>query len=38
LAPTNILKYVVEQFAKMLPQSLESRKTFLESGGFQKIQ
>ena len=38
LAPQNILKYVVAQFAKMLPQSLDARKSFLQSGGFQKVQ
>lgn len=38
LAPANILKYVVHQFAKTLPNDPEARKTFVQSGGFQKIQ
>lgn len=37
-APPNILKYIVEQFAKTLPQNLEYKRSFLQSGGFQKIQ
>ena len=38
LAPNNILTYVCAQFAKVLPQNLEARRTFVQSGGFQKIQ
>ena len=38
VAPMEILKHVVCQFANLLPNSVEDRKTFLQSGGFQKIQ
>ena len=38
LAPPNILKYVVSQFAKTLPHDLPARRTFVQSGGLQKIQ
>jgi 3-methyladenine DNA glycosylase AlkD len=38
LAPNNILTYVCAQFAKVLPQNLEAKRTFVQSGGFQKIQ
>ena len=38
LAPNNILQYVCAQFAKVLPQNLEAKRTFVQSGGFQKIQ
>jgi len=38
LAPNNILTYVCAQFAKVLPQNLEAKRTFVKSGGFQKIQ
>jgi len=37
-APQNILKYVVHQFAKVLPNNMESRKAFVTSGGLKKIQ
>merc|ERR1719356_2108415 len=37
-APPNILKYVVQQFAKVLPNDLSSRRSFVQSGGLQKIQ
>jgi len=37
-APPNILKYVVQQFAKVLPSDLNARKSFVQSGGLQKIQ
>merc|ERR1711920_1111447 len=37
-APPNILKYVVQQFAKVLPQDLNARRSFVQSGGLQKIQ
>ena len=38
LAPSNILEYVCAQFAKTLPNNLEDKRAFLQSGGFQKIQ
>merc|ERR1711903_32399 len=38
LAPNNILTYVCAQFAKVLPSNLEAKRTFVQSGGFQKIQ
>ena len=38
LAPNNILQYVCAQFAKVLPSNLEAKRTFVQSGGFQKIQ
>mmetsp|Transcript_77004 Transcript_77004/g.212797 ORF Transcript_77004/g.212797 Transcript_77004/m.212797 type:complete len:508 (-) Transcript_77004:183-1706(-) len=37
-APPNILKYVVQQFAKVLPNDLNARRSFVQSGGLQKIQ
>jgi hypothetical protein len=37
LAPNNILTYVCAQFAKVLPTNLEAKRTFVQSGGFQKI-
>ena len=36
-APENILKYVVNQFAKVLPHDVASRRSFVMSGGLQKI-
>jgi hypothetical protein len=36
--PEKILKYVVQQFAKVLPNDTSARKSFVESGGLQKIQ
>mmetsp|Transcript_26295 Transcript_26295/g.25464 ORF Transcript_26295/g.25464 Transcript_26295/m.25464 type:complete len:98 (+) Transcript_26295:907-1200(+) len=38
LAPNNILTFVCAQFAKVLPAHIEAKKTFVQSGGFQKIQ
>ncbi|CAG9315411.1 unnamed protein product [Blepharisma stoltei] len=38
LAPPNILKYVINQFAKTLPHDIAARKTFVQSGGLQKVQ
>lgn len=38
LAGNDILKYVCEQFAKVLPTSLEAKRTFVQSGGFSRIQ
>mmetsp|Transcript_40775 Transcript_40775/g.88319 ORF Transcript_40775/g.88319 Transcript_40775/m.88319 type:complete len:508 (+) Transcript_40775:68-1591(+) len=38
-APPNILKYVVQQlFAKVLPNDMEARKAFVQSGSLQKLQ
>mmetsp|Transcript_94619 Transcript_94619/g.305485 ORF Transcript_94619/g.305485 Transcript_94619/m.305485 type:complete len:507 (+) Transcript_94619:71-1591(+) len=37
-APPNILKHVVQQFAKVLPSNLEARRSFVQSGGLGKIQ
>merc|ERR1711920_377604 len=37
-APPNILKYVVQQFAHVLPNDLNARRSFVQSGGLQKIQ
>lgn len=36
--PTNILKYVVGQFAKILPHDVAARRAFVTSGGLQRIQ
>lgn len=36
--PYKVLKYVVQQFAKVLPNDPEGRKSFVQSGGLQKIQ
>jgi len=36
-APENILKYVVQQFAKVLPHDVAARRSFVTSGGLQKI-
>ena len=37
-APQNILKYVLEQIAKLLPKDQKARVPFVTSGGFQEIQ
>ncbi|CAJ1452407.1 unnamed protein product, partial [Effrenium voratum] len=37
-SPPNILKYVVQQFAKVLPNDAEARKAFVQSGSLQKLQ
>ncbi|XP_002164433.1 sperm-associated antigen 6 isoform X1 [Hydra vulgaris] len=37
-APSNILKYVVSQFSKVLPHDAKARKLFVTSGGLKKIQ
>eukprot|EP00820_Chromera_velia_P018706 Cvel_27693.t1-p1 / transcript=Cvel_27693.t1 / gene=Cvel_27693 / organism=Chromera_velia_CCMP2878 / gene_product=Sperm-associated antigen 6, putative / transcript_product=Sperm-associated antigen 6, putative / location=Cvel_scaffold3496:6466-11229(+) / protein_length=470 / sequence_SO=supercontig / SO=protein_coding / is_pseudo=false len=37
-SPPNVLKYVVQQFAKVLPHDLQARRSFVQSGGLQKIQ
>jgi 3-methyladenine DNA glycosylase AlkD len=36
--PQNILKYVVGQFAKVLPHDVSARREFVSSGGLQKLQ
>jgi len=36
--PTNILKYVVHQFAKVLPHDVKARKEFVSSGAIQRLQ
>lgn len=37
-APPNVLKYVVEQFSKVLPNDVAARRAFVTSGGLQKLQ
>ena len=37
-APPNILKYVVCQFAKVLPHDSKARRNFVTSGGLKKVQ
>ncbi|KAK4877934.1 hypothetical protein RN001_010440 [Aquatica leii] len=37
-APTNILKYVLGQFSKVLPNDPKARRLFVTSGGLKKIQ
>ncbi|KND05192.1 uncharacterized protein SPPG_00853 [Spizellomyces punctatus DAOM BR117] len=36
--PPNILKYVVGQFAKILPHDVAARRAFVTSGGLQRVQ
>ena len=36
--PDKILTYVIQQFSKVLPNDTKSRKSFVQSGGLQKIQ
>jgi len=36
--PDRILKYVIQQFAKVLPNDSAARKSFVQSGGLQKVQ
>ena len=38
LAPNNILTYVCAQFAKVLPSNIDAKRTFVQSGAFQKVQ
>lgn len=38
IAPLNIQKYILAQFAKILPNDVEARRSFVESGGLQKIE
>jgi hypothetical protein len=37
-APRNILKYIVHQFAKVLPNNADARRAFVSSGGLKKVQ
>jgi len=37
-SPPNILKYVVQQFAKVLPNDIDARRAFVQSGSLQKVQ
>ncbi|ORY23189.1 ARM repeat-containing protein [Rhizoclosmatium globosum] len=36
--PFNVLKYVVGQFAKILPNDVAARRAFVTSGGLQRVQ
>jgi len=36
-APETILTYVVQQFAKVLPHDVAARRSFVMSGGLQKV-
>lgn len=36
-APSNILKVVIQQFAKVLPTDPNAKRSFVQSGGLQKI-
>ncbi len=36
--PANILKYVVSQYAKVLPHDVKARRAFVTSGGLKRIQ
>lgn len=36
--PPNILKYVIGQFAKILPNDVAARRAFVTSGGLQRVQ
>jgi 3-methyladenine DNA glycosylase AlkD len=36
-APPNVLKHVVQQFAKVLPTDRQAQKEFVQSGGLQKV-
>lgn len=37
-APANILKHVVAQFSKVLPNNPQARRLFVTSGGLKKVQ
>jgi len=37
-APDKIVKYIVHQFAKVLPHHPQARKSFVQSKGLQRIQ
>jgi len=37
-APDKIAKYVVQQFAKVLPNAPAARKSFVQCGGLQRVQ
>jgi len=36
--PANILKYVLGQFSKILPHDVNARRTFVTTGGLQRVQ
>jgi len=37
-APTNIVKYILAQFAKVLPNDRMAKRSFVQSGGLQMVQ
>ena len=37
-APTNIVKYILAQFAKVLPNDRAAKRSFVQSGGLQMVQ
>merc|ERR1712093_971441 len=37
-APTNIVKYILAQFAKVLPNDRMAKRSFVQSGGLQLVQ
>jgi 3-methyladenine DNA glycosylase AlkD len=37
-SPPNVLKYVVQQFSKVLPHDLQAMRSFMQTGSLQKIQ
>ncbi|NXP80424.1 SPAG6 protein, partial [Ramphastos sulfuratus] len=37
-APPNIMKYVIQQFSKVLPHDSKARRLFVTSGGLKKVQ
>lgn len=37
-APVKVQKYILRQFAQMLPHELESRRAFVQNGGLQYLQ
>mmetsp|Transcript_55147 Transcript_55147/g.120632 ORF Transcript_55147/g.120632 Transcript_55147/m.120632 type:complete len:263 (+) Transcript_55147:2-790(+) len=37
-APTNIVKYILAQFAKVLPNDRNAKRSFVQSGGLQMVQ
>jgi hypothetical protein len=36
--PTNVLKYVIAQFSKILPNNVTARRNFVTCGGLQRVQ
>merc|ERR1712065_91486 len=38
VAPPDILKYIVGQFAKVLPHDVQSRRDFVTNGSLQRLQ